>query len=614
MWVVEQGDRSLQSESAAAVAEAASRTEPGLGPLRDAYRWSARAIHWLGVSLAALALVVMAILSYRAVHHELSEVAMSRRVAVAQLMATTLSATFDRLADLSVALATRVRFSDLVGAGQWSQAMEILRGVPGDFPFVERLFLTDVDGTLMADLPEVAEVRGRSFAQRDWYKGVRGRGKPYVSSVYERAASPQVNVFAVATPVTRQDGSTSGYLVLQFRVQTFLQWIAGIDIGSDGLAYVTDSKGQIAFHSRLPASTGIQDISAAPIVQRLRRGEHGVEVAVDALVKQKSVSAYSPVGRYGWGVIAQQPTSTAFASRNEQLRRLLAAYMVIFLLFGGIAYLVSRIVVQHRQAAQNLKNKTRLERLVAERTARLEAVNRELESFSYSVSHDLRSPLRAIIGFAKMLEEDYARTLDQEGRRLVKVIQDNSQRMGQLIDDLLAFSRLGRKPLAVSRVDMTEQVRSTLAELTAGEVSTWFDITALPDAAGDPALIKQVWLNLLSNAIKFSGKREQPVVTVSGEAKLDGTVYCVKDNGVGFDMAYYDKLFGVFQRLHSADQFPGTGVGLAIVQRVVSRHGGQVWAESREGEGAAFYFSLPKTVTLQPGSTEAAKRESPTES
>ncbi|HET9662748.1 MAG TPA: ATP-binding protein, partial [Burkholderiales bacterium] len=277
--------------------------------------------------------------------------------------------------------------------------------------------------------------------------------------------------------------------------------------------------------------------------------------------------------------------------------RLLAAYAVIFVLCGAIAYLVSRIAVQLRQAAQDLTAKTELERLVAERTARLETVNKELESFTYSVSHDLRSPLRAVSGFSKMLEEDCAESLDDEGRRLIKVIRDNSRRMGQLIDDLLAFSRMGRKALAFAEIDMNEQVRTTLAEVTAGEAATRFDITPLPAAVGDAALVKQVWANLLSNAIKFSGKRGQPVVEVSGHVQGDTSIYCVKDNGVGFDMTYYDKLFGVFQRLHSPEDFPGTGVGLAIVQRVVSRHGGRVWAEGREGEGAAFYFTLPRTVT-----------------
>ncbi|HEX9672531.1 MAG TPA: ATP-binding protein, partial [Burkholderiales bacterium] len=237
-----------------------------------------------------------------------------------------------------------------------------------------------------------------------------------------------------------------------------------------------------------------------------------------------------------------------------------------------------------------------LERRVAERTAQLETSNKELEGFTYTVSHDLRTPLRAIDGFSRILEEDYGGKLDDEARRLIGVVRENTRKMGQLIDDLLTFSRLGRNPIAATSINMEALARSALAEIDAPAAAggARIEIHALPEAWGDPAPIKQVWINLLSNAVKFSGKREQPVIEVSGRKNAAEVVYCVKDNGAGFDMKYYDKLFGVFQRLHGNDEFPGTGVGLAIVRRIVSRHGGRAWAEGKMGEGAAFYFSLPK--------------------
>ena len=237
-----------------------------------------------------------------------------------------------------------------------------------------------------------------------------------------------------------------------------------------------------------------------------------------------------------------------------------------------------------------------LERRVAERTAQIETSIKELEDFTYTVSHDLRTPLRAIGGFSRILEEEYGDKLDAEARRLIGVVRENTRKMGQLIDDLLAFSRLGRDPMAAAGIDMEELVRSALAEIGAPATATRarIEVHPLPEARGDPVLIKQVWVNLLSNAIKFSGKREQPVIEVSGREDGAESVYCVKDNGAGFDMRYYDKLFGVFQRLHGNDEFPGIGTGLAIVRRIVSRHGGRAWAEGKAGEGAAFYFSLPK--------------------
>jgi len=225
----------------------------------------------------------------------------------------------------------------------------------------------------------------------------------------------------------------------------------------------------------------------------------------------------------------------------------------------------------------------------------LEETNKELESFSYSVSHDLRAPLRAIIGFSRILEEDYGGNLDDEGRRLLSVIRESSQRMGELIDDLLELSRLGRKPLSTMAINMKRLADDVFKEIRAdGWRSHRFVLGSLPPVHGDATLVRQAWLNLLSNAAKFSSKREQPLIEVSGHENGAECVYCVRDNGAGFDMRYYDKLFGVFQRLHGADEFPGTGVGLAIVQRVVTRHGGRVWAEGKLGEGAAFYFSLPK--------------------
>jgi signal transduction histidine kinase len=233
-----------------------------------------------------------------------------------------------------------------------------------------------------------------------------------------------------------------------------------------------------------------------------------------------------------------------------------------------------------------------LEQRVRERTAELEAANKELESFSYSVSHDLRAPLRAVDGFARMLEEDHAAQLDHEGRRRVAVIRDNSRHMGQLIDDLLAFSRLGRQALRPADVDMAALAREVIAELGAHENAV-VRVEPVPAARGDRALLKQVWANLLSNALKYSSKREAPEVEVSGASEGGQLVYRVRDNGAGFDMRYVDKLFGVFQRLHRSDEFPGTGVGLAIVQRVVARHGGRVWAEGEVGVGARFFFSLP---------------------
>ncbi|HVT02069.1 MAG TPA: response regulator [Thermoanaerobaculia bacterium] len=236
-----------------------------------------------------------------------------------------------------------------------------------------------------------------------------------------------------------------------------------------------------------------------------------------------------------------------------------------------------------------------LEQRVEERTAQLEAANRELESFSYSVSHDLRAPLRALSGYARMLEEDYAGDLDDEGLRYLSVISDSSVRMGVLIDDLLSFSRLGRQPVAKRELDMSQLVREVIEEALQSHQGQRpeIEVGPLPPAEADRGLMRQVWMNLISNAFKYSSKSPDPTIEVRGRKEGSRNVYSIRDNGAGFNMNYYDKLFGVFQRLHSAHEFGGTGVGLAIVQRVVTRHGGRVWAEARVNEGAMFSFTLP---------------------
>lgn len=237
-----------------------------------------------------------------------------------------------------------------------------------------------------------------------------------------------------------------------------------------------------------------------------------------------------------------------------------------------------------------------LERRVDARTAQLEAANRELESFSYSVSHDLRAPVRAIIGFSRMLSEEHIQQLNAEAQRLLGIVQSEAHRMGALIDDLLAFSRMGRQAMQMYDVDMTQLARSAYEGLIAQQSTNNVDfrLGVLPRARGDRSLLGQVWTNLLANALKFSGKQPKPHIEVSAISDETEHVYFVRDNGVGFDPRYQSKLYGVFQRLHDSADFPGTGVGLALVQRIVTRHGGRVWADSKPNEGATFYFTLPK--------------------
>jgi PAS domain S-box-containing protein len=285
----------------------------------------------------------------------------------------------------------------------------------------------------------------------------------------------------------------------------------------------------------------------------------------------------------------------SISSRELGLRTLHTKKMVISDENGEAKFIlgISEDITERNQAEQAIRD---LNAELLQNSAQLEATNKELESFSYSVSHDLRAPLRAIDGFALMLEEDCDAMLNDEGRRYLNVIRDNSRRMGALIDDLLQFSRLGRQLVCDHEINVNSLVREVVEEVLATAPAAQIHVDPLPNARGDRSLLRQVWVNLISNAIKYSSKVRQPQIQISGCRVGAEIHYSVKDNGVGFNMAYVGKLFGVFQRLHRADEFGGTGVGLAIVHRVVTRHGGRVWADGEVDRGAEFSFALPNGV------------------
>lgn len=301
-----------------------------------------------------------------------------------------------------------------------------------------------------------------------------------------------------------------------------------------------------------------------------------------------------------------EPRYSFYVSRSE------FPYYVLFVFFGSlIAWFASvrRRVEQHLRESRDQLQQEIIERKQREdeirglnhqlerRSSDLEATNKELEAFAYSVSHDLRAPLRHIVGYAELLQKHSSSATDDKGRHYMTTILESAKRMGALIDDLLAFSRIGRaetRETMVSLDQLIREVQSEVAQETEGRNIAW-RVAALPDLYGDRSMLKLVLLNLVSNAIKFTRTRPSPEIQIgSSEQRSDGFVIFVKDNGVGFDMKYVNKLFGVFQRLHRADEFEGTGIGLATVQRIVHRHGGRAWAEGQVGVGATFYFSLPR--------------------
>jgi PAS domain S-box-containing protein len=424
----------------------------------------------------------------------------------------------------------------------------------------------------------------------------------YNASVYRDESGQVIGVFAAARDVTertRAEAALEKYRqhleeLVEHRTQEVARsekrYRSFVDVTSQ-FAWLTDPNGLIV--EDIPA---LRNFTGQTVEQV--RGAGWVDTLHPEDV-QRTLEAWDHA------VASQSLYETEYRMRRKdgEYRLMLARGVPIMDERGNVLEWVGTCIdiTERRKAEEAIRQ---LNQDLAHRALELEAANKELEAFAYSVSHDLRAPLRAVDGFSRILEEDYGQKIDDEGRRLLGVVRAETALMGKLIDDLLSFSRIGRRELLMNEIDMKDLVRSVCNKLRSANPGRNIEvqIDELPRAFGDQAMVRQALVNLVSNALKFTRPREKAVIEISGGREDGENVYSIKDNGVGFDMQYADKLFGVFQRLHSTEEFEGTGVGLAIVQRIIHRHGGRTWAEGIVGEGATFYFTLPdKTEAIQKG-------------
>lgn len=547
----------------------------------------------LYILLLAVPLVPLALLmaeGYSSQEELLTERAGMHLRPVADLSSRLLGERLRRLQDLSLSLATRVRFRQLVSEGNWTEAIGILGDVRGNFPFVDRILLADPGGKLRADIPAAPEVQGADFSHRDWYRGAMVES-PYVSEVYRRKAKPSVNVLACSCLIRNDRKETVGILVVQVTLRTLLEWCSEIDVGPSGFLYVLDHHGGLAAHPGVDPERDVENVLDRPGIQRALATGHALGVAEDPVSGKECLTCSATVPGVGWRVVAAQPTAVAFAAREAELRRLLFKFGLLVLLAGAMTWLLVRAVTARDRAAAQVRA---LNEELAVKAAALDAANKDLESFSYSVSHDLRAPLRAIIGFGQALEEDSGHLLDASGKQHLRLIRSEAARMGALIDDLLRLSRVLRAELRHEEVDLAAIAREVVEGLRRADPGREVEVVIPPElpARGDAALLRAVLQNLLENAWKFTSRRARARIEVGREVREGECVYYVRDDGEGFDPAYVHKLFGAFQRLHPASEFPGTGIGLATVHRIVRRHGGRVWAEGAPGKGATFSFVL----------------------
>ncbi|OGP89930.1 MAG: hypothetical protein A2156_15005 [Deltaproteobacteria bacterium RBG_16_48_10] len=444
---------------------------------------------------------------------------------------------------------------------------------------IDEAFITDRDGLLWANFPVRAATHGKNFSEVEWYQGESKGWKPYVSGLFRREPTGDL-VVVICAPILDQKDNVIGILGIFQKTAFLCGVIDEIGVQTHARITVTDQEGHIICSNGFKELSFEKELIRHPILSSvkefLEKGRKPIQIK-DPESKDVRYIAFAPVGEMGWLTIIDQ-------DRNGVLKSV-SPFLVQQGIIALLTFLLATIFL-----------------IYFRRVIWLQAVNRELEAFASSASHDLRAPLLGIKGLSDLLHKKYSHLLDGKGQQFLSVIQKDSQHMLCLIEDLFAFSRFEVQEINQSNIDMERVARAVFDEIKGliPSHNVALSIKTLPAAYGDEVMVQHVFSNLFSNAIKFTKLKDNASIEIGARVGRSQNLYYVRDNGVGFDMRYADKLFRPFQRLHNRDEFEGTGVGLATVLRIIQRHSGRLWAEGKLNEGATFYFTLPKARPKTP--------------
>lgn len=474
---------------------------------------------------------------------------------------------------------------------------------------MERAAITNRNGIMLANYPEDQRVIGMDFSFRDWYRGVSNKWEPYVSDFFLIETRPTRYLFVIAVPIRGKSGEIAAVLVLQPKEDYLKNILAEMRIGNSFI-YAVDKHGNLIYHPQYTLDR-VVDFSKMPAVDKVKKGMAGIEQNYDTMHKERIISAFRPM-KWGWGVIMQRPSEEVFHHSGE-IALGLFSLAAAFLILGGIAaYKGAGLLFAYHRLSLELQEKEIHERemkemlrtelaehlqtgqKLAETMAELERSNKDLEQFAYVASHDLQEPLRKITGFIDLLEKRYGGRFDQEAAGYIHYVVDGAKRMQTLINDLLAYCRIGTRGKPFLQTDFNNVLMHVLADLGKTIESRGAEITydPMPTLRADDLQIGQVFQNLIGNAIKFC-RDVQPRIHIGARYEGDEWIFSVSDNGIGIKRDFFDRIFVMFQRLHTQTEYPGTGIGLAVCKKIVERHGGNIWVESEVGKGATFYFSIP---------------------